>query len=511
METQTVPVELHGRIYGDAVSPREKFFQPADVLHQQLVGVFEAQSALLQLSVDSEFDKDPVYAAYEQDLGLLTGAQADFELCMKQALASSFRDKMAADAVKIQTNKMWEQLQQKLPALGKAPILELSHIRAAKPAEVLLAELQDEFHLGAARLAQRFCFWLHLLVESEVIGLIEWAADDVCRYYYFRHELSEVVKTENKLTVDFDPTQEFGQRYTDTTVNRRQIQKSLFQERHIHTVVKAGRHTLEAYTSQIPVRIADFLETIPKWLRPLVRIVNGQIVMEEVVRLKVGEEITEEEVVSVYKYSPGLQLADYNLIGWSGDDNQNEKTRFANMQEVFLEQERQAAATKTAAKAKAERSQEFSTMAWVFVWLVMLLGAGFAAKSWWTDRSHREAEANKQYAKYLVANQGGTVNELTNTYDHDKNILMVLGKSLASLTGVDVSGRQVVLAAPAIDGKPGEQRFTVRIPAVNWDDKGYGDVDLYPQFGVKAVMHILSAGTEDGTNQPKLKYTLTPY
>jgi len=57
--------------------------------------------------------------------------------------------------------------------------------------------------------------------------------------------------------------------------------------------------------------------------------------MEELVKLKVSETTTiEKEVLSSYKYSPGVLLGPFNLIGWSSDDIERRWNNFG--EKLFL-------------------------------------------------------------------------------------------------------------------------------------------------------------------------------
>ena len=160
------------------------------------------------------------------------------------------------------------------------------------------------------------------LAEKELVGLVDWAAADVCRYHYFRHRWSEgVIREGIRREQRYDKAKPYGQRTEDRAVKEKVVQQEQFKERHIHHIVGAKMHPLAEYPQPVPKHVRVFIDSVPQWLRPHLRIVEGTITTEEVLERKVSSEtVVKSEVLSVSKYSPGILFGEFNLIGWSADD-----------------------------------------------------------------------------------------------------------------------------------------------------------------------------------------------
>lgn len=314
-------VELQGREYGVVSRPHEKFFQELPPSLVKVGKSLETESALLALADNPVPTKEQIFEAYGKDLNLFKSRHSEFRDCLKQAVRYSIIVNTKSNQEE-ETKKVWGNLEKEMPAISNAPILELSYIRASKEASVLLMELKTEVGLGIERLLRVFALWLQELVEAEFIGLVEWTADDVCRYHYFHQRASaEVLKKETVETHNFDGSQLFGERNTNTTVKRTETKRSRFLVRHVHHIINAKLHPLGKYKGKKPARVKGFLSMIPGWLKPHLQIVDGTITMEEQIKLKIAETTTtEEEIISAYKYSPGVLLEPFNLIGWNSDD-----------------------------------------------------------------------------------------------------------------------------------------------------------------------------------------------
>ncbi|HEY4523803.1 MAG TPA: hypothetical protein VJK04_02955, partial [Candidatus Paceibacterota bacterium] len=80
-------------------------------------------------------------------------------------------------------------------------------------------------------------------------------------------------------------------------------------------------HKIRDYPQPVPAYVAMFLDTVPSSLEPHLSVVEGMITMEERHWRLVAEGThTDTDVLSVFKYSPGVLLGPFNLIGWNADD-----------------------------------------------------------------------------------------------------------------------------------------------------------------------------------------------
>ncbi len=333
VSSNTTSVEFQGREYGIDSRAQERFFQDIPPSLMKIGDGVRSESAILALIDDPTPTKEQIFEAYGEDVKLFQTRHSEFAELLKQAIRHSIVvnastvDKATKVYIETDAEKIWDDIENGMPAIAKAPTIELSYRRAAKDAPTLLSELKGEVTLGIERLLRTFTYWLQELVEAELIGLVEWTANDVCRYHYFHQKASaEIMSSTITSRESFDGSQPFGDRTSSEEVKTTKVRRLRFLVRHVHHIIGAKLYSLEAYKQKKPARIKQFLNRVPKWLVPCLQIVEGTITMEEQIKLKVADTTTvEEEILATYKYSPGVLLEPFNLIGWSGDDLKDDR------------------------------------------------------------------------------------------------------------------------------------------------------------------------------------------
>lgn len=322
-----IEVTMSEHVFGTGHISAEAFVQDFPEALRVLAISLNEKSRLLQLAVpaEGELAKQTVYDAYKDDLELLTKRVSEFEQCVKNAVRCSIvaRNELANQSdIEIETKRLWADLTAQIPPIGQKPLLLLDYKLAAQDAQCILSTLQERFQQGVTHVLRLFTWWLHLLVECEFVGLVEWTDVDVARYHYFlRQRSASTLKEEQKQKVKVDPSQPAGQRTTYTNTTERTIRRQDFQEHHVHHIVNARVWDLEEYPDPVPYRVVEFLNEVPGWLRPLLQIVSGDITTEEVLRRNTSDRtVVESEITSVYKASPAVTLGDFALMGWSADD-----------------------------------------------------------------------------------------------------------------------------------------------------------------------------------------------
>lgn len=506
ISSDAVEFQVSGRIFGRKQEPRQKFVEELRPEFLTLVQSIQRDSALLKLPSDA--DKPAIWAAYGLDLALLKSYRDEFEACMEAAIACSA---IAANTAKIAAT--YSMLKERVPALGKVPLLELSSIRAAKPAAEQLRELREEVGLGITRLLNLFGYWLQMLMEAELFGYAEWTAEDVCRYHYFRHELTEKV-----LEAKSHQTQvaAVGVYNKITEIDEQVIGQSLFSERHIHSVVDAKTWDFESYPRQVPKRVAEFLGKVPTWLRPLVRIVDGQMTMEEVVRLNLESRVIERtEISERYEYEPGVLLAGYVATGWNSKELEDKDLAFYQGQNKYQVLQAQ--------KAEEEKKVKRGHLAISLLYAVVVIGVlWFFVSAYKKNSAAREVAQAAAYKNYFELHKGETryVSELGNLLPllQDGKAVLKFARSEGKLDSIHLeqvegselrrplgySGGPAPTAQVAWEMAPRSAYFDLTFE--NPVKGGYcGDVDLGPTFGLFAKLHILEM------NSQKLVYTIEKY
>ncbi|HLC99773.1 MAG TPA: hypothetical protein VJC11_02305 [Patescibacteria group bacterium] len=275
------------------------------------------------------------YIAYSKDLRLLQMYEREFVQCVKASIRCSISVNGSPSAAGEESNA-WKNIEAHIPPVEQGAILRLDSNLAAKNPPELLQGLQEEFRNATLRLMRRFALWLHLLVDKNLIGLVEWTADEVCRYHYFRYQHIETSDAKTTAAHSFDASLPYGERTEVVITKETTTHRQITRERHIHHIVNARMHTVEQYADPMPSRVKEFRDAIPVWLKHQIAIVDGQITMEEVLRRDLANEtVTEVEQMAVDKYSPAFTLPisskiGFSLAGWSADDLDREAAKARN-------------------------------------------------------------------------------------------------------------------------------------------------------------------------------------
>lgn len=321
---------------GEKFSPNGQLGQVSGTgVFPELATSIRNQSALLALT--GLPPKELIYKAYTDDLALLGQYQRDFGTCVRAAVRCSIiAVNQTAKKEREHRKETWALLEAQIPSSMPGLLIDFPYIRAALPVPQLLAELKDEFNRGVGQILGFLADWLETLVETEFIGLVEWGDVDVCRYHYFKHELTkEIVYESIRNDTSFDASKPYGSRTAYVVIRDREICQRQFHERHVHHIIHAKLYTFREYPQRVPRNVAAFIDAIPASLLPHMQIVGGVITKQEVHRAQVDKRTrVTSEILSVYKASPGILLGPFNLVGWSGDDVKSGSVFYATQQAV---------------------------------------------------------------------------------------------------------------------------------------------------------------------------------
>jgi hypothetical protein len=497
-----IEATLGGRTFGTPTLGNDVFEQDVPEVFRSLALDLQDRSALLALQASVELTRDNVIEAYRADITLLGERVGALEKCVLLAIRCSIFPRHRAnqlarrDDFQKEADRLWQEIQQEVPSMGRQSLLRLDSDLAAKQPVHILDTLQRQFKASVRRIPQLFACWLQLLVEKELIGLIEWTDVDVGRYHYFKRARQEDTLREHVVSdsVEHDPSQLFGSRNIYRTVIDKTARIRHFSERHVHHIVRSRADSLEEYSQKVPSYVADLIDGLPAFMRPLCEIVSGDITHEEIVRWTAKDEVSIIRDESVWKGSPALALGGiFALAGWSSDDMRGE-TRHFSSQKVREKMQ--------------EGKRELLALA-VIVGLLMAMLAGFIT---WVvhNQSDAAAAAQEEYQSYQ-----DTIPRGLRTYKATQfEPLALQGDSDPVLFGhaheVMYGDKRwkLTLQRGVMPEKP-LYVATFDVPSHNYVG-AYGDVDLMPRLGVPATLHVL--GIEGGrftSDSSVLKYKIT--
>ena len=494
--TDVLAMLLGPRSYGNAGLKTPAMFQ------QNIPPGFEPiaddiHGALQLLKLERGATRDAIYDAYRRDIALLNSRRDGFIAFIKAGIrASIVRAKKLAGESYYDPDKdvetQWSTIEKVIPPAGHAPFITLSADHAALGEAELLSHLHSEANVAPQQLLKLVCFWFDILVSKEFVGLVQFTSAEAARYHYFRPQVTRTtVKSVNEdKQIGFDPTAPMGEQTIYERTQGEIIEVTTTLERHDHDIVHARTHSVEEYPDQMPQRVVDFLNATPAWLRKHLVVVSGTITMERVRRRVVATEQVGEIVTSVYKASPAIALGSYAPIGWSGDDMLREATSFFSQ--------------KLAQPAKrVVRNKTLMIVAATLLIVSAIIGAIWYAIS---ESNRASAEAYQAYhQEYSAGRQVLTIEKTSVSYNYRSGGTETTVTKSAMIT---LPGGQPLYYLGKVQGPGSNYTFTFTPdPKTAWQTGArqnlvlpnnhnkvhYGTVDLGPNLGIPAMMHVLHA------------------
>ena len=193
------------------------------------------------------------------------------------------------------------------------PILTADLI--VQPLAVIQEEVRNWLQVSSRAITNQLVLSLHTLVQMDVVGIIEWPGPRACKLHFFRHIVDQDrVRTRSSSKV---------QRVARNTLSieeweRVQARNRFGIERHEHHVMNAEARELRQTRYPIPLEHKELIDRIPEWLRPHVRVLEGDLILERVVQRTLSEEQWEStpKLRTAYEIEPAILLGHCVLTGW---------------------------------------------------------------------------------------------------------------------------------------------------------------------------------------------------
>ncbi len=232
-----------------------------------------------------------------------------------------------AKAVESVRRPLLEQIRKREPEL---PAL-LSSDLLAKKRELIVQQADGWLNDACVKLASQFVEVMHLLVERNVVGLLEVPGERICKLNFFKHVVSQT-ETGRKKSRKQRTQNNGNDTRTVTTEHFEAIRgKNVHSiERHEHHVIDVTVRDPHDAGSSIPNHHREFFLRIPEWIRRHVLLLEGHLILEQIIRTKVREEsfqnqpvrtgIDEETLPIVRRevvFDPALILGHFVLTGWT--------------------------------------------------------------------------------------------------------------------------------------------------------------------------------------------------
>lgn len=218
------------------------------------------------------------------------------------------------------------ELMHGMPSMALPPNL-LSAEFLARPAAEVGRDLSNAVSQTVAQLVITFMSSLRTLTNRCVCGLIDRPNDEVCRFTYFDEVLTQrtTKSQKRKRKKAGTPQEQPGQLLIgidtvttwETTTTDRRFTK---HEHHLMNTTEVA----PGFTRWLlPTQVEYLIASAPTWVRPLLRIVEGTVVVERSITWESSKSATrviDERDELVYAPDPALVLGDFVLAGWGEDE-----------------------------------------------------------------------------------------------------------------------------------------------------------------------------------------------
>lgn len=230
-----------------------------------------------------------------------------------------------AAALQSARRPLLEAVTQVTPPLRPALTADLM----AQPLTVVHSEVNAWVREACHTIAGQLLLSMHVLVELETVGVIEWPGETTCKLHFFRHVVTQDrirTRTARQVTEEDD----FENQRVQVTELRQTTGRNVYSiERHEHHVMEAEAREINHTQFPIPQRYQEFLQRIPPWIKQYVRILEGDLILERVTQRDLREEAWETTAVqrTAYEIEPAILLGHYVIKGWGQREVDREQFR----------------------------------------------------------------------------------------------------------------------------------------------------------------------------------------
>ena len=192
---------------------------------------------------------------------------------------------------------------------------------------------------------------MHVLVQLDVVGFVEWPGKDVCKLNFFQHVITQdQIRRRRSQSVQQDDFSEDGFRSVRLETWEHIEGRNRYSiERHEHHVMNAELNSIGSTQYPIPQDKQAFLSRVPPWIKQHLKILEGDLILEKVDRRHVGDDHwkTTPQLRSSYEIEPAIVLGHYVITGWGQKEIEKEAFRRKRIAAVAQRQDENVGVPKT--------------------------------------------------------------------------------------------------------------------------------------------------------------------
>jgi hypothetical protein len=232
--------------------------------------------------------------------------------------------------------KIRECMDVAMPMVGLGAELDVSTV--AQGPEAAFERLTKSLRRSTRELVESLFSALEHLVDKQVVGLIEWPTESLCKFHFFRRVLIHVFEGQTAKEHVREYWRTVGGREmvrTETTRNTTTKGRDVHQlVRYEQQLMKASPRRLDTAELVVPLEVQRVLAAIPGWLSPFVRVAVGECFRERIIRHSEKTEQWEDSETSqqvderpASYYDPAVTIGEFVLVGWGEREHDLEVQR----------------------------------------------------------------------------------------------------------------------------------------------------------------------------------------
>lgn len=187
-------------------------------------------------------------------------------------------------------------------------------------------------------IAERLCSQLLVMAEKEVIGYVSWHGPNTCEYVRYERvcDFNTRSRTIKRRWDESTWQNTWDGRYLQKTENTEWEIKHSGSRKLVRTIehlINASERKWDENGVVIPRRIMPLLDSIPEWIKPSLKVVEGTLMRELIIEqdLEDIEQLSTEttavhtiEDIEKWEDDPALVVGPFVLAGWSDAEVQKE-------------------------------------------------------------------------------------------------------------------------------------------------------------------------------------------
>lgn len=292
-------------------------------LKQELATEIWARLPFVQESTGTP-DTTQLFARYIDSLATLEASRKDVFTLINAMMVTSIefdlQTPMAEEARRTAIARLTNEFSIRLDSPQNLATAEL----AACPRPEIEQILQSGLRKAVQKFVAQFVDGLGVLVDRSVAGLVHWTGPNTVKYHFFRRRVvgdsfeRRTIRGPMQLRDDSDaPGDPRRWKRVHKTTTSSQVVYTLGHHR--HHAVDAFHTTIDNSKVVMPPFVQTLVAAIPDWMRPVIRVVDGYLIREEISE----HEICRDQIVRteyfdepLRGYEPAVVLGPFVLTGW---------------------------------------------------------------------------------------------------------------------------------------------------------------------------------------------------